>query len=34
VTCPVQINVKSVADALEGHAVEAFWKRLAQEVTK
>jgi len=34
VTCPVQINVKSVAFALEGQKVEAFWKRLSQEVTK
>ncbi len=34
VTCPVQINVKSVADALEGHPVEAFWKRFSQEVAK
>ncbi len=34
VTCPVQINVKSVADALEGHAVEAYWKRFSREVNK
>ena len=34
VTCPVQINVKTVAAALEGHPVEAFWKRLSKEVTK
>jgi sulfhydrogenase subunit beta (sulfur reductase) len=34
VTCPVQINVKSVAAALGGQKVEAFWKRLSQEVTK
>lgn len=34
VTCPAQINVKSVAAALEGREVDAFWKRLSQEVTK
>jgi sulfhydrogenase subunit beta (sulfur reductase) len=34
VTCPVQIHIKSVADALEGHPVEAFWKKFAQEVSK
>lgn len=34
VTCPVQIHVKSVADALEGHPVDAFWKKFAQEVSK
>lgn len=34
VTCPVEINVKTVATALEGHPVEAFWKRMSQEVTK
>jgi sulfhydrogenase subunit beta (sulfur reductase) len=34
VTCPVQINVKTVAAALEGQEPEAFWKKLAKEVTR
>ncbi|MFZ2053440.1 MAG: 4Fe-4S dicluster domain-containing protein [Candidatus Aminicenantales bacterium] len=34
VTCPVQINVQSVADALEGQPVDAFWKKFAGEVSK
>ena len=34
VTCPVQINVKTVAAALEGHPLDAFWKRFSQEVSK
>ncbi len=34
VTCPVQINVKTVAAALEGQEPEAFWKNLAKEVTR
>jgi sulfhydrogenase subunit beta (sulfur reductase) len=34
VTCPVDINVKSVSDALEGQPVDAFWKKFAGEVSK
>jgi sulfhydrogenase subunit beta (sulfur reductase) len=34
VTCPVGINVKTVARALEGKEVDAFWNRLSKEVTK
>jgi sulfhydrogenase subunit beta (sulfur reductase) len=34
VTCPVEINIRTVATALEGHPVDAFWKRLSQEVHK
>ena len=34
VTCPVDINVKTVGDALEGKDVDAFWNRLSREVTK
>ncbi|MBM3284574.1 MAG: hypothetical protein FJY81_01740, partial [Candidatus Aminicenantes bacterium] len=34
VTCPVQINVKTVVAALEGQEPESFWKNLAREVTK
>jgi len=34
VTCPVGINVKTVAKALEGEVVDAFWNRLSKEVTK
>jgi len=34
VTCPVEIHVKSVADALEGHPVDAFWKKFSEEVSK
>ncbi len=34
VTCPVQINVKTVAAALEGQEPEAFWKNLAREATR
>jgi sulfhydrogenase subunit beta (sulfur reductase) len=34
VTCPVGIHVKSVADALEGQAVDVFWKKFAGEVSK
>ena len=33
-TCPVDINVKTVADALKGEEVDAFWTRLNKEVTK
>ncbi len=33
VTCPVGINVKSIADALEGKPVDAFWSRFSSEVT-
>jgi len=32
VTCPVDINVKTVAQSLQGQKVDAFWKRLSQEV--
>lgn len=32
VTCPVGINVKSVADALEGKPVAAFWAKHSSEV--
>jgi len=32
VTCPVNINVKTIAKALEGEDVEAFWQRMNQEV--
>jgi len=34
VTCPVDINAKTVAEALEGKDVDAFWNRLSKEVTK
>jgi sulfhydrogenase subunit beta (sulfur reductase) len=34
VTCPVQINVKTVAAALEEQEPEAFWRKLAKEVTR
>lgn len=34
VTCPVQINVKTIAASLEGHRPEAFWKDMAKEVTR
>lgn len=34
VTCPVQINAKTIATALEGYPVDAFWRRLTKEVTK
>ncbi|MBN1223085.1 MAG: 4Fe-4S dicluster domain-containing protein [Candidatus Aminicenantes bacterium] len=33
-TCPVDINVKTVAQALDGMKVEAFWSRLSKEVRK
>ena len=33
-TCPVDINTKSVAHALDGNEVDAFWSRLDREVTK
>ncbi|MBU1187059.1 MAG: 4Fe-4S dicluster domain-containing protein [Acidobacteria bacterium] len=33
-TCPVGINVKTVAGALDGEEVDAFWSRYANEVTK
>jgi sulfhydrogenase subunit beta (sulfur reductase) len=33
-TCPVDINVKTVAKALDGEEVEAFWNRLNKEVRK
>jgi len=32
-TCPVDINIKTVAQSLQGGKVDAFWKRLNQEVT-
>jgi sulfhydrogenase subunit beta (sulfur reductase) len=31
-TCPVNINVKTIAKALEGEDVDAFWQRMNQEV--
>jgi sulfhydrogenase subunit beta (sulfur reductase) len=31
-TCPVNINVKTIAKALAGEDVEAFWQRMNQEV--
>lgn len=31
-TCPVDINIYTVARALEGEEVDAFWNRLAREV--
>ncbi len=33
-TCPVGINVKSVAKALDGEDVDVFWNRLSKEVRK
>lgn len=32
VTCPVEINVKTVARALEGKEEDVFWNRLSKEV--
>jgi len=34
VTCPVDINVKTVAHALDGREVNTFWSRLSEEVRK
>ena len=34
VTCPVGINARTVAKALEGKEVDAFWNRLNKEVSK
>ena len=34
VTCPVDINVETVAKSLAGEEVDAFWNRLYKEVTK
>ncbi len=34
VTCPVDINVKTVANALDGEEVDSFWNRLQREVRK
>ncbi|MFW6140291.1 MAG: 4Fe-4S dicluster domain-containing protein [Acidobacteriota bacterium] len=34
VTCPVDINVKTVGQSLDGEKVDAFWERLHKEVTK
>jgi len=34
VTCPVNINVKTVTEALEGKDVDAFWNRFSKEVTE
>lgn len=34
VTCPVDINVETVAKSLAGDEVDAFWNRLYKEVTK
>ena len=33
-TCPVDINVKTVAAGLEGEEPDAFWNRLSKEVRK
>jgi sulfhydrogenase subunit beta (sulfur reductase) len=33
-TCPVDINVKTVAKSLDGEKVDSFWNRLHQEVTR
>jgi len=33
-TCPVDINIKTVARSLDGEEVESFWQRLSTEVTK
>ncbi|MCJ7579820.1 MAG: 4Fe-4S dicluster domain-containing protein [Candidatus Aminicenantes bacterium] len=33
-TCPVDINIKTVAHSLQGEKVEAFWRRFSQEVTQ
>ena len=33
-TCPVDINVKTVAKALDGEDVDSFWNRFHQEVRK
>jgi sulfhydrogenase subunit beta (sulfur reductase) len=33
-TCPVGIIVKTIARALEGEEVDAFWKKMSREVTK
>jgi len=33
-TCPVDINVQTVAKALEGKDMDTFWNRLSKEVTK
>jgi sulfhydrogenase subunit beta (sulfur reductase) len=33
-TCPVDINIKTVSDSLDGGTVDAFWNRLSKEVTK
>ncbi|MBD3337395.1 MAG: hydrogenase [Candidatus Eisenbacteria bacterium] len=32
-TCPVDINVHTVAQSLDGEEVDAFWKRMKNEVT-
>jgi sulfhydrogenase subunit beta (sulfur reductase) len=34
VTCPVDINVKTVAKTLDGEEVDSFWNRYQQEVRK
>jgi sulfhydrogenase subunit beta (sulfur reductase) len=34
VTCPVDINVKTVAKALDGDEVDSFWNRFSKEVRK
>ncbi|MCJ7682448.1 MAG: 4Fe-4S dicluster domain-containing protein, partial [Candidatus Aminicenantes bacterium] len=33
-TCPVGINVETVANALDGEEVNTFWSRYANEVIK
>jgi len=34
VTCPVDINVRTVGKALLGEEEDAFWARFNKEVTK
>jgi len=33
-TCPVDINIKTVSDALDGVDVDSFWNRLSKEVNR
>jgi sulfhydrogenase subunit beta (sulfur reductase) len=33
-TCPVDINVLTVANALDGNGIDSFWSRLSKEVAK
>jgi sulfhydrogenase subunit beta (sulfur reductase) len=34
VTCPVDINVLTVAKALDGNGIDSFWNRLSREVAR